>query len=100
MLLVRLLAAVVALPWIVLVGAVRVVVAVIAWPWRLRARAAAVIVCPAGHANAVMGRWTCSCGAVFLGHVFGPCPICGMPAGWARCETCGLAIASPWKVEH
>jgi hypothetical protein len=66
-------------------------------PGRLRAMHAAVLECPAGHPNPVMGRWTCGCGATYLGHAFGPCPICGLPAGWVDCERCGLAIRSPWK---
>jgi hypothetical protein len=95
----RLLTAVLALPWTLAIGAVRLLITVVTFPWRVRARAAVTIDCPAGHPNTLMGRWSCSCGAAYMGHVFGPCPICGMPAGWMRCEVCGLAIRSPWKDE-
>lgn len=88
---------VVTLPGWVLVGIVRAVIALVRWPWQLRLKTADTLLCPAGHGNPVMGRWNCTCGATYAGHAFGCCPICHMPAGWLRCEACGLAIRSPWK---
>mgnify|MGYP000907691071 CR=1 FL=1 len=97
MLVLRILAVTLALPWMVVVAVGRFVLAALKLPWQLRAKSADVLLCGAGHANPTHGRWTCGCGAVYLGHAFAPCPICGMPAGWVKCETCGLAIRSPWK---
>ncbi len=85
------------LPWTLLVAGVRLTANLLGLPARLRSMTAGTLVCPAHHPNALMGRWTCACGATYLGHVFGPCPVCGMPAGWVKCERCGLAIRSPWK---
>lgn len=93
----RFLAGALALPWTIAFAVMRLTVAILRWPRVHRAKSASVICCPSGHPNPVMGRWTCSCGAAYLGHAFGPCPICGMPAGWMRCEVCGLALRSPWK---
>jgi hypothetical protein len=93
----RLLLFCVTLPWVITFALLRLLIALLRWPSRYRARNADVLRCAAGHPNNVMGRWTCSCGATYLGHVFGPCPICGMSAGWVRCERCDLAIRSPWK---
>lgn len=84
-------------PWIVLAAVVRAVVGLVRLPRRIQARSADQLFCPDGHSNPVMGRWSCRCGANYLGHAFGPCPVCGFPAGWIRCEVCGLAIRSPWK---
>ena len=95
--LVRVLIVAVTAPWIIIVGALRLVVGLVRLPWKLRAITNDRLVCPDGHPNSVMGRWSCRCGADYLGHVFGPCPVCGMPAGWVKCERCGLAIRSPWK---
>lgn len=99
MLALRIVIALIALPATLTVAVVRALVWVIRWPRRVRLRAAATLICPSGHPNPVMGRWTCGCGAAYLGHAFANCPICGMPAGWLRCATCGLAIPSPWKDE-
>lgn len=85
------------LPWTVFVGVVQLVAKALGLPTRLTLMTATTMQCPAHHPNAVMGRWTCACGANYLGHAFEPCPICHMPAGWMRCEKCGLAIRSPWK---
>ena len=93
----RILVALLALPWTLLTGAVRLAARLAKLPRLVRAKNADHVVCPDGHPNAVMGRWACKCGANYLGHAFGPCPVCGAPAGWLRCETCGLAIRSPWK---
>ncbi len=97
MLVVRVVLFSLALPWVLVVAAWRFIVAVLRLPWQLQAKSADMLLCPAGHPNPTHGRWTCSCSAVYLGHMFAPCPICGMPAGWVRCEVCGLAIRSPWK---
>ncbi len=86
-----------ALPWVIVVGLVRFVWACVCFPARVAAKASEKLMCPAGHPNALQGRWTCSCGATYLGHAFAPCPICGIPAGFLRCDRCGLAIRSPWK---
>ena len=48
--------------------------------------------CPVGHPNDLLGRWTCSCSATFLGHAFDACPVCHLPAGWFPCRVCGLAV--------
>lgn len=85
-----------AAPWAMCWGAWRGLVHLVHLPRRLRAMGAGTLTCPSGHVNSVMGRWTCSCGAVYLGHAFGPCPVCGMPAGWISCARCGLTIRSPW----
>ncbi len=97
MLLLRLVAVLVTLPWAIVVALLRVVVALVRFPAAFRAKRAEFLLCPSGHRNQVFGRWTCGCGAAYLGHAFGPCPVCGMPAGWVRCEVCGLALRSPWK---
>lgn len=97
MLIVRLIAILLALPWTIAFALWRGVVALVRFPGAFRAKRAEVLPCPAGHTNQVFGRWTCGCGAAYLGHAFGPCPVCGMPAGWVRCEVCGLALRSPWK---
>lgn len=96
----KLLVGLVALPWTILVGVVRLLLALIQIPWRWHQRSANTLSCPSGHRNAVLGRWTCACGAAYLGHAFGKCPVCRMPAGWMRCEQCGLAIRSPWRNER
>lgn len=97
MLVLRIVAALLALPWTIAFALVRLVTSILWLPRKLRAKSSNVIRCQSGHPNPVMGRWTCGCGAVYLGHAFGPCPICGLPAGWVRCEVCGLALKSPWK---
>lgn len=84
-------------PWMVLVALARGALGLARLPGQLRARSADHLLCPDGHPNPVLGRWTCRCGAAYLGHAFAPCPVCGLPAGWVRCEVCGLAIRSPWK---
>lgn len=84
-------------PWIIAAVFVRACFALVRLPGRLGAGVAVSVGCPVGHPNALHGRWTCGCGAMYLGHAFAPCPVCGLPAGWMRCETCGLAIRSPWK---
>lgn len=48
--------------------------------------------CPAGHDSALVGRWECRCGYVFVGHAFEPCGSCGEVAGWITCERCGLGV--------
>lgn len=93
----RILLTLLAAPWILLAGAARLALRAAGLPRRLRAMASDSIRCPDGHANPLMQRWSCRCGAAYLGHAFGPCPICGAVAGWIRCERCGLAIRSPWK---
>lgn len=57
-----------------------------------RAALADARTCPAGHVNRVEGRWGCRCGAQFVGHALGPCPVCGAVAGWFPCVQCGLAV--------
>lgn len=52
--------------------------------------------CPAGHLNAVVGRWECRCGNAYLGHAFAPCGNCGAVAGWIQCEQCELGVRSPF----
>ncbi len=84
-------------PWVLLVAVVRFVFALLRFPGRVAVRLGDTLPCPVGHPNPLQGRWTCSCGANYLGHAFAPCPICNLPAGFIRCETCGLAIRSPWK---
>lgn len=84
-------------PWSVTFLLYRGTVRALRLPGALSARSATELSCPAGHANTVLGRWTCHCGATYLGHAFAPCPCCGAPAGWMKCETCGLALNSPWK---
>lgn len=95
----KLLVGIVTLPGMILAGFVRLLVALLSLPWQLRAKTAATLRCPGGHSNPVMGRWNCTCGATYAGHAFAPCPVCRLPAGWMRCEACGLAIRSPWKNE-
>lgn len=56
------------------------------------------LVCPRGHANEVIGRWSCdACNSEYLGWV-GACEICrDESADWFPCERCGLAIKLPWR---
>lgn len=93
----KVLLGVVIAPFALIGAVVRGGVGIIRWLRRLVAGARITIVCPVGHPNRLEGRWSCGCGASYLGHAFGPCPICGLPAGFVSCERCGLAIRSPWK---
>lgn len=56
------------------------------------------LVCPRGHLNEVIGRWSCdACGSEYLGWV-GACEVCrDESADWIPCERCGLAIRLPWR---
>ena len=92
----RIVVTILTLPWILLVAVVKGIVGVVTLSRRVRTKVAP-LTCPDGHVNNTLGRWSCKCGATYLGHAFAPCPICGMPAGWVPCEVCGLAIRSPWK---
>ncbi len=47
--------------------------------------------CPRGHEVRLHGVWQCACGALFAGHAFQDCPVCGQAAGWTSCD-CGLAV--------
>lgn len=65
---------------------------------RTRSALASEIHCPNGHANSTTGRFECaSCRAVYHGWV-GACGLCGAPAGWIVCSTCGVGIRLPWEV--
>ena len=55
------------------------------------------IECSAGHVREIRStdRYKCSCGAVFQGMPWSPCPVCGESASVVTCD-CGLAIPLPW----
>lgn len=95
--LLKALLAILTAPWVLLWSGLRMIATTIGLPGRFQAMNADTLFCPDGHPNPLMGRWTCNCGANYIGHAFAPCSICGMPAGWVRCESCSLAIRSPWK---
>lgn len=62
-----------------------------------RAALAASVVCPNGHPNETVGRWSCAaCGSTYLGWV-GRCEVCGAPAGRIDCSACGVGIRLPWS---
>lgn len=59
--------------------------------WALRR---AVAPCPRGHPVELAGSWECgTCGLVFPGHAFGPCPE-GHRDHAVQCA-CGLHVISP-----
>ena len=41
-----------------------------------------------------VGRWQCSCGFVYDGHGFSPCPICGDVPPYLPCR-CGVGVRNP-----
>jgi len=66
----------------------------VAWGWDAIVGESAR--CPRGHRNVLVGVWECrSCGSVFEGWAFRPCPVCGESAHYVSCERCGLSIKSP-----
>ena len=95
--LVRVVHALLMLPWVIAFGFVGLVRRAITFPRTLAAGTSDVIACPVGHTNHLLGRWTCACGSTYLGHAFAPCHFCHQPAGRISCAVCGLTIASPWR---
>lgn len=84
-------------PWVVLaalLGGLTAILRVVRTIARHRA-SGATLDCPARHANALVGRWKCSCGFDLVGHAFAACPSCGEEAGWFPCRTCGLGVQDP-----
>ncbi|MBI5529776.1 MAG: hypothetical protein HY897_25915 [Deltaproteobacteria bacterium] len=54
--------------------------------------------CVNGHKNPAIGSWKCSCGAVFSGWAFAPCPVCGRSADYVDgCEICGASLLNPLR---
>ena len=51
--------------------------------------------CPRGHETPAYGVFTCACGALHEGWVFGRCRVCGLSAGWTPCVECGLPVRDP-----
>lgn len=63
----------------------------------LNARHVFGITCPAGHAFASEGTWTCqSCKYTYEGSVW-LCAFCRASTAHHPCPTCGLSIASPFR---
>lgn len=44
------------------------------------------------------GTWTClSCKANRIGWVWKECPVCNVKPAYIACQSCGIAIVSPYK---
>lgn len=90
---------VLAAPWWVLWGFWRVgrgLAIALRAVWTLPSALSDHVPCPAcRERNALLGRWQCKCGFVYLGHAFAPCPSCSAVAGWIECVRCGAGIRPP-----
>ncbi len=87
-------------PWVCLSA----VAALVHLGWRtaraalsLRFVFASTLRCPAGHASELKGVFECrTCGSLFAGWAFQPCPVCRESCGYVPCEHCGLAVRNPF----
>ncbi len=59
---------------------------------------AETLTCPRRHEVPAYSLWTCSsCGSLFEGYAFQPCPVCSRRASVVACDECGLAIRDPLR---
>lgn len=71
------------------------VVGVLRFLPRLPRLFAQTIYCPRGHTVPVHGVYTCACGAVHEGWVFGKCRVCHERCTWTPCPECSLPVQNP-----
>jgi len=87
-------------PWVTLVltwHASRQLVAGLRSLRKVRLVLTTKLTCPQGHASVLLGMFECrSCGALFAGHAFQHCPVCGTSCGYVPCEHCGMAVRNPF----
>jgi hypothetical protein len=53
------------------------------------------ICCECGSSVSLVGRWKCSCGFTYNGHLLQLCPVCGSLPCMVRCYACGVTTKLP-----